>query len=58
MSVGDHIKSASEGASHLTQRIVDAVENKVNDVTDAVEDAAHAVGKKVRDIAGSDDTKD
>jgi hypothetical protein len=42
MSVGDNIKSASEGASHLTQRVVDAIEKKVNDVTEAVEGAAAA----------------
>ncbi len=55
MSVGDHIKSASDGASDLTKRVVDAVEKKVDDVTEAVEGAARAVGDKVRDIAGSGD---
>jgi len=57
MSVGDHIKSASEGASHLTQRVVDAIEKKVNDITEAVEDAAATTAKKVRDIAGDNDAE-
>ncbi|WP_251439850.1 hypothetical protein [Microbacterium sp. USTB-Y] len=55
MSVGDHIKSASENASNLTKRVVDAVENKVDDVTEAVEGAAQAAGEKIRHVAGSDD---
>jgi hypothetical protein len=55
MSVGDRITSASEGASHLTQRVVDAVEKKVNDLTGAVEDATAATAKKVRDIAGNNE---
>ncbi len=53
MSVGDHIKSASEGASHLTQRVVDAIEKKVDAITGAVEGATAGAGKRVRDLAGN-----
>ncbi|MFJ6547437.1 hypothetical protein [Microbacterium sp. NPDC091676] len=52
MSVGDHIKAASEGASHLTQRVVDAVERRVNDATTAVESATGTTGEKIREIIG------
>ena len=39
MTVGDSIKRAAQGTKNVTEKVVDAVETKVSDVTDTVQDA-------------------
>lgn len=52
MTAGDRIKRAAEGTKNVTGRVVDAVETKINDVTDTVQDAVHDAGDRVHDVAG------
>ncbi len=54
MNVGDSIKKAAEGTKNVTERVVDAVEGKINDVTDAVQDTFRDAGNKVHEAAGGD----
>lgn len=57
MTAGDSIKHAAEGAKNVTDRVVDAVQGKVNDATDAVQDAVREAGDKIHLAAGGDTEK-
>ncbi|MBM7467556.1 hypothetical protein JOD62_000104 [Microbacterium keratanolyticum] len=39
----------------MTKRVVDAVEDKVDDMTEAVESTVRSAGSKIRDVAGRGD---
>ena len=54
MTVGDSIKRAAEGTKNVTEKAVDAVETKVSDVTDTVQDALHDAGQKIQGAVGRD----
>jgi hypothetical protein len=56
MTAGDSIKHAAEGTKKVTDRVVDAVETKVNEVTDTVQEALKGAGDKVHHAAGRADT--
>ena len=55
MTAGEGVKKAAEGAKNVTDRVVDAVEAKINQATDAVEDAVHRGGAKVHEAASQSD---
>lgn len=57
MTVGDNIKRAAQGTKNVTEAVVDAVETKVNDVTDTVQDALHDAGEKIHGAVGQDEQK-
>ncbi|GGI74906.1 hypothetical protein G3N30_10865 [Microbacterium lacticum] len=57
MTVGDSIKRAAEGTKNVTEKAVDAVETKVSDVTDTVQDALHDAGQKIQGAVGRDEDK-
>lgn len=52
MTTGQGVKKAGERAKDVTDRTVDAVEGKINDLTDAIEGALHRTGTKVHEAAG------
>ncbi len=56
MTAGEGIKKAGDGTKNVTDRVVDAVEGKVNQVTDAVEGALHHAGDKIHESAGQPET--
>jgi hypothetical protein len=58
MTTGEGIKKAGERAKDVTDRVVDAVEGKVNDLTDVVEGALDRTGTKVHEAAGRPETDD
>ncbi|MHA7984892.1 hypothetical protein ACX9R5_03720 [Rathayibacter sp. CAU 1779] len=41
MTAGESLKKSAEGTKNVTDRVVDSVEKKINDVTDTV---SHAMG--------------
>ncbi|NNC12111.1 hypothetical protein HII28_09500 [Planctomonas sp. JC2975] len=41
MTAGDGIKKGAEGTKNVTDKVVDSVEKKINDVTDAVARGIH-----------------
>lgn len=51
MTAGEGIKKAGESTKATTDRVVDAVEDKINEVTDAVEDALHRAGDRIHKAA-------
>jgi len=55
MTVGDSIKRAAQGTKNVTEKVVDAVETKVSDVTDTVQDALHDAGEKIHGAVGRDE---
>ncbi|HEY0117206.1 MAG TPA: hypothetical protein VGC04_00325 [Cellulomonas sp.] len=57
MTAGDSIKHAAEGAKNVTDRVVEAVQDKINDATDAVEDAVRDATNKIHLAAGGDAKK-
>ncbi len=57
MTIGDSIKRAAQGAKNVTENVVDAVETKVSEVTDTVEDALHDAGEKIHGAVGHDEDK-
>lgn len=57
MTVGDSVKRAAEGTKNVTEKVVDAVEAKVSDVTDTVENAVHGAGEKIHGAVGRDEEK-
>lgn len=54
MTAGDSIKKAGQATKNVTDRVVDAVEGKINDVTDAVQDTLREAGNKIHQAAGGD----
>ncbi len=56
MTAGEGIKKGAEGTKNVTDKVVDAVEGKINDVTDTVEHALKAAGGKVHEAAGEKTT--
>lgn len=52
MTTGEQIKKASEGAKKSTDKVVDAIEDKINEVTDAVEGALRRAGDRIHKAAG------
>ncbi len=52
MTAGEGIKKTAEGTKKVTDRVVDAVEDKVADVTDG--GAVHRGADKVRGAASHD----
>ncbi len=56
MTAGEGIKKAGEATKNLTDRVVDAVEDKVNEVTDIVQDALHRSGENIHKAAGQSET--
>lgn len=57
MTVGDGIKRAAQATKNVTEKVVDVVEAKVNDVTDAVEGSIHTVGEKIHRAVGRDEAE-
>lgn len=51
MTAGESIKDAGENSSKVTDRVVDAVEDKVNSVTDVVEDALRTAADQIHKAA-------
>jgi hypothetical protein len=41
MTAGEGIKKGAEGTKNVTDKVVDSVEKKINDVTDAVAKGIH-----------------
>ena len=58
MTSGEGVKKASQQAKDVTDRTVDAVEGKINTVTDAIEGAFHRTGSKIHEAAGRSETED
>lgn len=56
MTAGEGIKKAAEGTKNVTGRVVDAVEDKVNEVTDTVQHALHRSGENIHEAAGQPKT--
>lgn len=56
MTAGEGIKKAGKGVKNVTDRVVDAVEGKVNEVTDIVQDALHRSGENIHKAAGQPET--
>ncbi|SDY52695.1 hypothetical protein [Herbiconiux ginsengi] len=54
MTAGENIKKGAENTKNVTDKVVDAVEEKVNQVTDAVEGAFHKAGDKIHAAASQD----
>ncbi len=52
MTAGEGIKTGAEATKNDTDRAVDAVEAKVNEVTDTVADALNTAGEKIHAAAG------
>ncbi len=57
MTVGDSIKRAAQGTKNVTEKVVDAVETTVSDVTDTAQDALHNAGEKIQGAVGHDEDK-
>jgi len=57
MTAEDSVKHAAEGTKNAADRVVDTVEGKINDVTDAVEEAMRDAGDKIHRAAGGDAEK-
>jgi hypothetical protein len=58
MTAGESIKKSAEGAKNVTDTSVDAVETKVNEITDTVESAVKSVADKIHHQAGQDKSHD
>lgn len=58
MTAGKGIKKAAEGTKKTTEHVVDAVEGKVNDVTDTAQSALKKAADKVHGAAGQPEKKD
>lgn len=56
MTAGEGVKKAGERAKDVTSRTVDAVQDKINDLTDAIEGAFHRSGTKIHEAAGQPET--
>ncbi|CAN5322990.1 hypothetical protein BH09ACT6_BH09ACT6_03330 [soil metagenome] len=54
MTAGESIKKGAEGTKNLTDKIVDAVEGKINDITDSVEKGLQAAGDKIHEAASQE----
>lgn len=54
MTAGDSIKKAAQGTKNVTERVVDAVEGTINDVTDSVQGAVQHAGDKIHSAAGGE----
>ncbi len=52
MTAGEGIKKGAAGTKHVTDKSVDAVEAKVNEVTDTVAGALNTAADKIHDQAG------
>ncbi len=54
MTAGDSFKHAADGTKNVTDTVVDAVEGKINQVTDVVQDALQTAGDKIHGAVGGD----
>lgn len=52
MTVGDSIKRAAQGTKNVTDKVVDAVESKISDVTDTIHDAAYDASDRIHKATG------
>jgi hypothetical protein len=54
MTAGEGIKKGAAGAKNVTEKSVDAVEKKIDEVTDTVEHALRTAADKIHEQAGQD----
>lgn len=52
MTAGEGVKKGAEGTKNVTDRVVDSVEKKINDVTNSVSHALGAAADGVHHAAG------
>jgi len=55
MTAGEGIKKGAEGTKNVTDRVVDSVEKKINDVTSSVNHGLGAAADAVHHAASQDD---
>ena len=58
MTAGESIKKSAEAAKDVTDKTVDAVDDKINELTDTVAGALKDVADKIHHQAGQDTPKD
>ncbi len=58
MTAGEGIKKGAEGAKNVTEKSVDAVGAKVNEITTTVSDALGTAAEKIHAQAGEDAPRD